>query len=124
MTLTRGAATLALDPTWVTLLSEAGIIDPYAKPPDLERWHRRALRKAGLEKAEDDPEGFQRVLHELTERDRSVASPYGVALFKLSTPEGWIVSDEEAARIVDALTSTPEAAPLVDFARGGAFEVR
>ena len=64
------------------------------------------------------------MLHELTERDRSVASPYGVALFKLSTPEGWIVSDEEAARIVDALTSTPEAAPLVDFARGGAFEVR
>ena len=124
MTLTRGATTLALDPAWVTLLSEAGALDPYAKPPDLQRWHRRALRKAGLEQPEDDPEGFQRVLHELTERDRSVASPYGVALFKLSTPGSWIVGEAEAAQIVEALVSTPEATALVDFARGGAFEVR
>lgn len=124
MTLTRGATTLALDPAWVTLLSEAGAIDPYAKPPDLERWRRRALRKAGLERVEDDPAAFHRVLEGLTRRDRAVASPWGVALFKFSTPDGWIVGDAEAQRIVDALADQPQAAPLVEFARGGPFEVR
>jgi hypothetical protein len=103
LTLTRGAEALPLDPEWVTRLSERGLIDPYAKAPDLARWRRRALRRLQLDRAEEDPDGF--------------AAEFG-------SPEGWIVSRDEADRIVQALAEEPEAEALVAFARGGAFEVR
>jgi hypothetical protein len=124
LTLTRGAEALPLDPEWVTRLSERGLIDPYAKAPDLARWRRRALRRLQLDRAEEDPDGFAAEFDRLTARDRAASSPWGVALFKFSSPEGWIVSRDEADRIVQALAEEPEAEALVAFARGGAFEVR
>ena len=120
MTLVRGDARLVLQPSWVDALSERGAIDPYARPPDLERWHRRALRKAGLERPEDDLASFQTHLEALTERDRAVASPWGLALFKLSSPSGWIVGQEE----IDALLPHVDEGPLRDFLEGGPFEIR
>ena len=108
----------------MTLLADQGLIDPYAKAPDLARWRRRALRRLELERAEQDPEGFAAEFDRLTARDRAASSPWGVALFKFSSPEGWIVSPEEAERIVQVLGEEPDAGALVAFARGGSFEVR
>mgnify|MGYP006928200716 CR=1 FL=1 len=120
MTLVRGDRRLPLEPAWVDRLSERGAIDPYACAPDLERWRRRALRKAGLEHPEQDPATFQAVFDALTERDRAAASPWGLALFKLSSPAGWIVGQEE----IDALLPHVDQGPLRDFLEGGPFEIR
>lgn len=104
------------------LLAERGALDPFATPPDLSRWRRRALRKAGVQRAEQDPQAFARHYEELTARDRAVASPYGLARFKLTSPSGWIVGEEEIERLQPALTEGLE--ELRAFVRGGPFEVR
>ncbi len=75
-----------------------------------------------MDRVEEDPEGFAMHYDELTARDRAVASPYGLALFKLSSPSGWIVGEQEIERLKPALTEGLE--ELRAFVRGGPFEVR
>ena len=119
LTLVRGAERIRLEPAWLAQLEQQGLLETATRPPDLQRWIVRALRRCRVETVAEAPAAVLEAWSTMTRPERAVEAPQGIPRFKFLTGQHWIVTDAEATLLRKAL---PPDHPLHRFA-SSAFEV-